>query len=463
MNLSFKLLFLLIFLHVVCYGQIITSKIIGPGTGNAIIESADHNLIFCGSRSGKLLVSKIDSGGNDIWSQLFGLTTGLSPDNSGYNIIKVEDNYLITGKYDPGIGGYTKVYALLIDETGNLIWENNFGNNNSFAKNSCYDSISKVIYITGSIQNGTPDIFLIKIDTLGNTIWENTYDFGASEIGESISLKDPNNIFIIGNTTSGTPNNMFNGYLLKLDSTGVINVQKSYGGILQDNIYDFKILTDGGFLIVGTSNSFSSGNSDAWILRLDSQGDTLWTTTIGTPLVESSYSLFINDHNSIWICGKANTGTNNGDQGWLFEVDSNGALRNTFSLGGTMNELLSGIATSNNNLFSIGRSSINLNDSIFLVKLDSLSLGFEPTYTELNFEHTIFPNPTNSHVFLKFDKTFQMFPESISVYDLNGTEYLCNIEQDEHLLKITLPEFKGIYILRFRISNTNYSYKIVKN
>jgi len=250
---------------------------------------------------------------------------------------------------------------------------------------------------------------------------------------------------------------------MKLDSTGIINFQKIYGGILQDNIYDFKILSDSGFLLVGTSNSYSTGNSDAWVIRLNSFGDTLWTTTIGTSIIESSYSLFLNDPDKIWICGKANTTIPNGDQGWLFEIDSTGNLKNTLFFGGSKNELLSDISIINYNLFAIGKSSVNLNDSIYFVRLDSLTLDSRAYFTEINFEHTIFPNPTESHVFFKINQSSPSLKNNIHVYDMNGKEYFCNIEQVEQTLKITLPEFKGTYIIYFNIEKINYTYKVLKN
>ena len=462
MNLFHKFLVYFFFVYTYAIGQIPIDKIIGYGAGNSIINASDGNLIFCGNRSGQLLISKIDSTGSEIWTSLFGLTTGVSPSNSGSNIIKVEANYLVTGRYDPGTGGYNKAYAVLIDESGNLIWENSFGNNNSYAKYSCYDNISKFIYITGSIQTGTPDIFLVKIDTSGNTIWENSYDFGESEIGESISVVDPNNIYIAGSTTSGSGNNMFNGYLMKIDSAGTLNFQKTFGGNLQDNIYDFKIMPDSGFLIVGTSNSYSSGNTDAWILRLDYDGDTLWTTTIGTSIIESSYSISFIDPAKIWICGKANSGPPNSDQGWLFEIDSSGSLINTFLFGGTNNEILSGLSNVNNNLYAIGKSSINLNDSIYFIKLDSLTLDSRINNSDINFSHTIFPNPSTSLIYLQVNQPFSICENDIKIFDLNGKKYSTNIEQDNSTLIIKLPEFQGTYILNFKISNINYSYKIIK-
>lgn len=461
MRLGYLHFFTLIIFHTFCFGQASVDKIIGKGTGNSIVQSGDSNLIICGDRDGRLLVSKIDSSGNEIWTNLFGLTTGSSPNNSGYNLIKVEKNYLITGRYDPGIGAYNKAYAVMVNESGNLIWENNYGNNNSYSKYSCYDSLSKVIYITGSIKNSSFDIFLIKIDTSGNTIWENSYDFGSSEIGESISLLDPSNIFVAGNTTSGSANNMFNGFLLQIDSSGLMNLQKTFGGSQQDNIYDFKILPDGGSLLVGSSNSYSVGNSDAWIVRLNALGDTLWTTTVGGPFSEASYSLFIDDPSKIWICGKTNLGAPYLDQGWLFEIDSAGILLNTINFGGVKNESLYGLTILNRNIYSIGTSTVNLNDSIYFVRTDSLTLGLS-SKAEINFTHSIFPNPTESFFYFKFGQPISLSSINFSIYDWNGIEYECPVEKEDQLIKIELPELKGLYILSFRISNINYTYKIIK-
>ena len=80
---------------------------------------------------------------------------------------------------------------------------------------------------------------------------------------------------------SGTPSQEFgNVYLLKTDSFGEIEWEKSYGGEKRDVAYSLDITDDEGYIISGYTYSFGGyENGGLWVIRTDSFGDTIWTKT----------------------------------------------------------------------------------------------------------------------------------------------------------------------------------------
>ena len=58
---------------------------------------------------------------------------------------------------------------------------------------------------------------------------------------------------------------------------------RTYGGIATDYGYCVDKTTDGGYVIVGITESpdISKGGTDAWLIRLDANGDTLWARAYG--------------------------------------------------------------------------------------------------------------------------------------------------------------------------------------
>jgi hypothetical protein len=78
--------------------------------------------------------------------------------------------------YDPGIGGYNKVYAIMIDTAGNTIWERTFSNSNSYGRNATYDNLNNVIYIVGNSRHITDDIYVVKLDTAGSFLNDYYFD-----------------------------------------------------------------------------------------------------------------------------------------------------------------------------------------------------------------------------------------------------------------------------------------------
>jgi hypothetical protein len=61
-------------------------------------------------------------------------------------------------------------------------------------------------------------------------------------------------------------------WVLKLRSAGDIEWQKAFGGSNSDYGYSIRQTSDGGYIVAGETLSFGAGQSDAWILKLDSDG-----------------------------------------------------------------------------------------------------------------------------------------------------------------------------------------------
>src|SRR5690606_23431496 len=97
-----------------------------------------------------------------------------------------------------------------------------------------------------------------------------------------------------GSGISGDKTEASNGqrdyWALKLDGNGAIVWQNSIGGSLIDRPQAAFQTNDGNYLIAGFSNSPVSGdksepsrggNSDSWIVKLDTNGSVIWDKTFG--------------------------------------------------------------------------------------------------------------------------------------------------------------------------------------
>src|SRR4051812_8932035 len=118
-------------------------------------------------------------------------------------------------------------------------------------------------------------LFTLFIASISNaaTSFFNTYGGGSSnECGEIITTKDSG--FAICGTASVQSGGQTDFYLLKLDSAGGVIFTKTFGGGLVDHANAIVQLNDGGYIIAGYSNSFSSNNDyDGWVVRTDSIGN----------------------------------------------------------------------------------------------------------------------------------------------------------------------------------------------
>jgi hypothetical protein len=121
---------------------------------------------------------------------------------------------------------------------------------------------------------------------------------------------------------------------MKTNSIGDTLWTKSFGGKGQDNGWAVRQVKDGGFIIVGCTNSYGAGGMDVFLIRTDSKGDTLWTKTYGGDGDEYGWDIQITTDDGFIIASQTD-GIGKGDiDAYLIKTDSNGNLEWTRSFGG---------------------------------------------------------------------------------------------------------------------------------
>jgi hypothetical protein len=92
-------------------------------------------------------------------------------------------------------------------------------------------------------------------------------------------------------------------YLVKTDSLGDTLWTRVYGSDGDDRAYSVRQTSDGGYIIAGSSNSFGQGDLDVYLVKTDSQGDTLWTRIYGGIDISEAYSIRLTSGNGYIIVG----------------------------------------------------------------------------------------------------------------------------------------------------------------
>ncbi len=142
--------------------------------------------------------------------------------------------------------------------------------------------------ITGSSSSfleAPSQAFIMKIDSMGNFLWSKDYGGDESDWGRRIFRKNNYGLVVAGYSNSG-PSLNYDFYYFKTDDSGISEWQKYVGTDGWDKLNDAALTRDTGLLMVGeTTNTFNE-NSDAYIVRTNSSGDTLWTRQWGTDAEE---------------------------------------------------------------------------------------------------------------------------------------------------------------------------------
>ena len=125
------------------------------------------------------------------------------------------------------------------------------------------------------------------------------------------------------------------GQVVFATSTGDTVWTRLFGGSQLDHFNEVVQLTDGDFVAVGYTRSYGAGSDDGWLVKFNSNGDTLWTLAVGGPTSDQLFDAVCASDGSIWAVGYSDSyGTGEMDA-WVVHVSENGVLLDSRTFGGT--------------------------------------------------------------------------------------------------------------------------------
>jgi len=133
---------------------------------------------------------------------------------------------------------------------------------------------------TNSFGAGGSDVWILKLTSSGDIEWQKTYGGIVDDCAWSIQQTGDGGYIVAGETGSFGARDK-DIWILKLSSTGAIEWQRTYGGSEWETDPSIQQTNDGGYIVVGHTESFGVGGADIWILKLSSAGDIEWQRTYG--------------------------------------------------------------------------------------------------------------------------------------------------------------------------------------
>lgn len=294
--------------------------------GYSMVQTEDSGYAIAGwtfslsPGSAQVWLIKTDSLGNMIWNKTYG---GTSQD-TGYCVVETGDGYAIAGASDSFTGGDSEVYLVKTDINGNMKWSKTFGGSNSdwgYSIITAPDGGYAIAATTASFGAGGLDALLIKTDANGNMQWNKTYGGGSNDYGRSIASSDDEGYAIAGYAASYGGSG-FDGWLIETDANGNQLWNKTYGGISSDYIYSIVQTTDG-YALAGHTRSFGAGTDDMWLVKVDTNGNLQWQKTYGRSLSDHGYSLALSWDGGLIVAGQSPSFSDSQD-GWVVKTDIEG-------------------------------------------------------------------------------------------------------------------------------------------
>lgn len=312
---------------------------------------------------------KTDEKGDVIWEQTFG---GREDDSGSFVTQTIDGGYILVGKTCSFSNGRTDVWLIRTDENGQKIWDKTFGY-------GVFDSGSMVkqtsdggFIIVGNVNTsggGRGDVWIIRVDSDGNKLWDKSFGGRGHNYGDSIQLTTDGGYLILGTSWIRDETNSYDIWLIKTDCNGEMLWDKKYHGTDSDHGWSLQQTSDGGFIIVGMTDS-GAGADDVWLFKTDSSGEIVWDKVFGGIGQNRGYSVKQTNDGGYILCG--DTDKNSCMEALLIKTDSDGNKIWSKTYGGLGNDIFVSVQqTSDGGYILTGYETTLGNTDLWLVKTDS--------------------------------------------------------------------------------------------
>ncbi len=406
-------------------------------------ESNDYDV--SGNNGGRdCWIVKTDSAGIIQWQNSLG-GTGIE---AAFSIQQTTDSgYIFSGYTESndsdvtGNHGLRDYWIVKLNSSGSILWQRALGGTGNERAYSISQTSDGGFIVGGysdsmdgnvAFTHGAQDYWILKLDSAGLIQWQRSYGGTFTDEAYSIQQTTDGGYVAAGyaNSTNGNVTGHYylqDYWIVRMDTAGAKLWAKCFGGSGNDFANSIVQTTDGGFIVAGFSESNDSdvtvnrGGKDYWILKIDSLGIIQWEKSAGGSGQDVANAVLQTSDGGYIVAGYSNsidgevTGNHGDYDSWIIKLDSSGVLQWEKSLGGTgietassikltsTGELIVGCTTASNDGDVSGHYGTIATSDYWLVKLIDLVNGIEVGNEAVNFQ--VGPNPFSFETIFSFNLT----------------------------------------------------------
>lgn len=315
-------------------------------------------------------VIKLDSIGAIQWDRSF----GGSDDEWVFDVQQTrDDGYIVVGGSRSNDGdvvdhhgpaGASDYWVVKLDSLGNTQWMKSYGGEGTDYAFAIQEARSNGYVIAGKSENAHDDTIhthggwdcrVIRVDTLGDIIWDKCFGGSGSDEATDILCTEDGGFIVVANTSSNDGDLWgsvpgVGGWIFKVDSVGAIKWSRLPGETGGGALDRISRTFDGGYILAGNSGTDSNGagDSDFWIVKVDSLGKKMWEKKYGGTQDELAFDIKQTSDNG-FIVGGTTTSSDGVVTGyhiadtldwhsysdiWIVKLDVSGKLQWQKCLGG---------------------------------------------------------------------------------------------------------------------------------
>jgi hypothetical protein len=300
-------------------------------------NSVDVDLAYKRMAVNDYWLLKLDAEGALQWQR----TYGGSGDDRGQQVIQTADGgYAVTGyaMSDDGDGsnneGFHDNWILRLDASGNILWEQSFGFSGHDHSYDIVETVDGGFFFSGFLDvtssngegatgknsnlsaHGVGEFWGTRIDVDGNILWRKF--FGGTNNDRSFAVVNSfdGGFVMVGASESddfdiSNPKGSYDYWVVKVDKNGRMEWERSFGGTGIDQAHDILKTNDGAYVLIGntfstdTQVSKNNGESDIWAVKIDERGDLLWEQSYGGTGFDAAHGISLATDDGLLIVGNS--------------------------------------------------------------------------------------------------------------------------------------------------------------
>ena len=284
-------------------------------------------------------ILRLDASGNILWERSYGFAGHdhcydvVETDDGGFFFAGFLDVTLSNGEGNFGLGssltrhGVGEFWGNKIDDEGNLQWRRYFGGTNNDRAHAVVPSNDGGFVMSGfsesndydiSNTKGSYDFWIVHIDANGDLLWEKSFGGTGIEVSYDLVKTPDDGYAILGHTFSNdldVSENKGNSdiWLVKIDQSGNLLWEKTFGGTEFDDAKGLDVTSDGGFVIAGNSKSIdgdvtgNKGENDFWVIKTDALGNIVYQKTFGGADLDFGFDVIEDANGNLVLIGEASS------------------------------------------------------------------------------------------------------------------------------------------------------------
>ncbi len=393
------------------------------GAVSAMLTADDGGCIFAGetysdSTRVNLWIVRTGSEGDTLWTRLYG---GLYNDRC--NTIKpvAQDGWIL--------GGFTQsfgysyfggdIWLLRINDNGDTLWTRRYGDIG-------YD---ECVGICGLADGGfmvlaagdTVALRFLRLDAYGDSLGSEAISTPDNIVGAHLLQTSDGGFMVTGSTAGGGA--LADAWLMKVDTFGQTEWSRAYGttGLRSQTCSGIAEVFDG-FVFTGQTVNVSGQPADLWLVKVNAVGDTVWTRSFGGSDGEAGVAVVAAPGGGFAIGATVEAFWEMYGDMWILRTDEDGDSLWSSTFGSSVYERCVSmcIASDGGYVLAGTYSTFSATDSSWLFKTspDPLDVRIPPAVPH-QLAFGIFPNPFNASASVQFELPAPA-RASLTVFDITG-------------------------------------------